>query len=352
MTIFFMIIVNTPGSWQYVYPPLLHAKWNGCTPTDLVFPSFLFVIGMSMFISFKKNNQEKPSSIYAKIIKRALIIFGIGVFLNWFPFQIPFSELRYFGVLQRIALAYLGAAICITFLKKKIPIALTAILLMLLHWVLLYIFGPEKTYLELADTYSRHLDINLFGANHIYGGYGMPFDPEGLLGTLSSISQVILGYLTAQWVLSQVEFNTKVVGKMAGIGISAILIGLILNLAYPINKPLWTGSYVFYTSGIITLIWTALAWIVDIKNIKKWTFIFKVFGRNPLISYVLSILFVKIFIDVVKISDTNLYSWLYTNVYQSIFGNNFGSLMFALSFTLFIWLFAYGLHRKNMIIKL
>jgi len=184
----------------------------------------------------------------------------------------------------------------------------------------------------------------------VYGGFGIPFDPEGLLGTLSSAGQVLLGYLVCSYFMqSSNEIKIKI-RNLALFGIGCIALSLLWDMIYPINKPLWTGSYVFFTGGIITIIWALLSWIIDVHKFEKWAFIFKVFGRNPLISYVLSILLVKILIHFIKTENGNGYGLLYENVFQPI-GNKPGSLLFALSITMLVWLFAYWLYRKGKIIR-
>lgn len=348
-----MIIVNTPGSWSYVYPPLLHAKWNGCTPADLVFPSFLFVIGMSLFISFKKMFKIPASLVIKKITKRALLIFLIGVFLNWFPFyETPFSSLRYFGVLQRIALAFFISGLLIVFLKQINTILLASICLMLIHWGVLFMFGSGKNYLTLEGNVGRYLDLIIFGEAHLYKGYGLPFDPEGLLGTLSSVSQILLGYFITSLALSKEKNYVQKMKHLFLAAIGMLLLALIWDIYYPINKSLWTGSYVLFTSSILLFIWISLIYIIDYKKITRWTFFFNIFGINPLISYILSILLIKVFANVIFIKGTNLYAYLYDGVFQPVFGNKLGSFLFALVFTFFIWLFAYWLFKKNKIIKI
>lgn len=351
LTIFFMIVVNTPGSWSHVYAPLLHAKWNGCTPTDLVFPAFLFVVGMSLYVSLSKILKGDAAHLIKKIVKRSLILFTIGLLLNWFPFyNIPISELRIFGVLQRIALSFLFASMLIVAIKRFWPLVITALGLMFLHWLLLYVLGPTDTYLSLQDNFGRHLDLILVGEAHVYGGYGMPFDPEGLLGTLSSISQILLGYLIAQLTLSSGLVTAIKLRQLFVIGVCLILGGLLLNLIYPINKPLWSGSYVLFTSGIVSLIWFLLIYVVDRKKIESAFYIFKVFGRNPLVSYILSMVVVKVLYNI-QVQGNNLYSYLYQSLFQSSFGDKLGSLIFALVFTMLIWLFALSLYKSNKIIK-
>ena len=191
----------------------------------------------------------------------------------------------------------------------------------------------------------------LFGESHVYKGFGIPFDPEGLLGTLPGTAHVLSGYIIGRYLLRQGTPEPKHLRNATLTALAMIAAGLLWDIVFPINKPLWTGSYVLYTTGIISIIWILLILIIDLRQYHKWSFVFRVFGRNPLVSFMLSILFVKIFIYLIKINGTSVYGWTYKQLFQSIFGNYFGSFMFALSFTFLIWLFAYGLHRKGKIIK-
>lgn len=351
LTIFFMIVVNTPGSWNYVYAPLRHAAWHGCTPTDLVFPSFLFVVGLSMSISFRKLPTMQTGEVLQKLFKRAVLIFLIGLLLNWFPFyRTHISDLRIFGVLQRIALAFLlGGAIIASVRKTRLLLGAFALLL-LGHWAILYFAGGDAPY-SLEGNFSNVLDRTLFGDRHLYKGFGIPFEPEGLLGTLSSAGQVILGYLIGKTTLKNGIPGPVQLRNLVVLSLVLMASGLLWDLIYPINKPLWTGSYVFFSSGIVTAMWGLFIWIIDLQKQSRWTFVFRVFGQNPLISYILSGIIAKIFIYLIPVGETSLMGWVYQYIFQPVFGNYAGSLMFALSFTFFIWLFAYALYRKGKIIK-
>ncbi len=350
LTICLMILVNTPGSWTYVWAPLKHAEWHGCTPTDLVFPAFLLVIGLSMSFSFRKLEDAQPGTLLIKVLRRSLLIFGIGLLLNWFPFYYKhISDLRIFGVLQRIALSYFVAGVLVvTFRNTRVLIGSIATLL-LLHWMVLFYLGGADPF-SLVGNISGPIDLYLFGASHIYKGFGIPFDPEGLLGTLGGASHVLIGYLVGRSILS--KGAEKTVKELFLIALPLPIIGYLLGMVYPINKPLWTGSYVLYTSGIIFLILAMLIWIIDIKGLKKWTFPFGVFGLNPLASFVLSILVVKILLYIFRFENGNGYQLIYSNVFQPIFGNYWGSFLFAFSYTVLIWLVAFWLYRKSKLIKI
>ncbi len=354
MTIFLMIIVNTPGSWAYVWAPLKHAKWHGATPTDLVFPSFLFVIGLSMAFSLKSSLEESSVSkdLLLKILRRAALIFLIGLLLNWFPFYYKhISNLRIFGVLQRIALAYLLAGLAISFFRKNHLIHIAALAFLILHWWILLFFGGADPY-SLEGNISGPIDLYFFSESHIYKGFGIRFDPEGLLGTLSSGAHIMIGFLIAKKLILGNEANLSMVRKLILYSVTMLLVGTLWSPYYPINKPLWTGSYVLYTCGILGLFLAFLIWLIDITGIKKWTHPFRVFGLNPLVSFVFSILLVKVFLYIFRFENGNLYGLAYKGFFQPVFGNYLGSFLFALVFTGIIWFFSFLLYRKGKVVKI
>ena len=350
MTIFFMIIVNSQGSWEHVFPPLRHAEWDGLTPTDLVFPFFVFIVGVAMFYSFQKFQSNERAAWVKKVLRRTLLIFCVGLILNWFPFiNKSVSDLRIFGVLQRIALAYgFGSLIVIFFKEKWLPFIFAIILIA--YYVLLVVFGGDDP-LSLSGNAVRMLDYWLLGENHGYTGYGIYFDPEGLLSTLPAIGTVLYGY----WVGKTIHGNEEITGKMKALipfAIGGIAFGLLWNYTgFPINKPLWSSSYVLMTGGLATCFLILLLWLLDEKGWKKWSYVFNAFGLNPLISYVLSGIILKSFFLII-IGEQNIWAWMYTNVFQNIFGNMGGSFFQALFYTLFIWLFAAWMYRKKIVVKL
>ncbi|MDA9774352.1 hypothetical protein N9B82_05285, partial [Saprospiraceae bacterium] len=331
--------------------PFLHAKWNGCTLTDLVFPSFLFVVGLSMSRSFRDLKTVQGGKLLRKILKRGILIFFIGVLLNWFPFyNTHISDLRVFGVLQRIALSFLGAGVAIVLLKNKLNLLISAVALMLIHWGIYYFFGGTDPY-SLADNIGRYVDIALVGESHIYGGFGIAFDPEGLLGTLTGMAQVILGYLIGKHLYEYPEKQNKRIQQLMIFAIGLFIVAKLWDMTLPINKPLWTASYVLYTVAIVTALLLVLVEIIDKRGINGWTAFLKVFGKNPLFSYILSVLFSKLFSIVIAWESTNLYNWLFIEVFSSFLPAKLASLVFALCFTLLVWLCSLYLYRKNIIVK-
>jgi len=350
MTICFMIIVNTPGSWKYVYTPLRHASWEGCSPTDLVFPFFVFIVGLSMVFSFSRIADQSKSKIALKILKRTALIFLVGLLLNWFPFfHKNIADLRIMGVLQKIALSYGGAALIVLYFGKNWLPFLTGIIL-LGYWGILGYFGGDVPF-GLEENFVRTIDLKLFGAEHLYSGFGIPFDPEGLVGCIPSIGTVLLGYIFGSRIL-EVKSKERLVQEYSLAGIVLVGLGIVWGFGFPIIKALWTSSYVLYTAGLALLLFAILIYIIDIANLKKWAYPFRVFGLNPLFTYALSGLIIKLFMYVFKFDGTNPYGWTYANVFQPAFGNHLGSFFQAVTYALLIWFFAWLLYRKKIVIKL
>ncbi|NLE33741.1 MAG: hypothetical protein GX622_01400 [Bacteroidales bacterium] len=349
MTVAFMIIVNTPGTWSHVYAPLRHASWHGCTPTDLVFPSFLFISGVAMFYSLRKYNFAFSGPSLVRIIRRVLLIFAAGLFLNIFPlFARDYSTLRIMGVLQRIALAWgLGAVIVLIVRRNYIWIAASVILFG--YWALMYFMGGADPY-SLEGNYARTVDIALLGENHLYKGFGIPFDPEGLLSTLPATATVLLGFMAGGLIGSSGK-TWKTPGWLTFTGILLIGAGLLWGQYFPINKPLWTSSYVLYAGGIGMVILAILFIIIDMWNLKGWTGFFNTFGINALFTYLLAGIWTKTMLNI-KIGDSTLYKWIFNNICSPLFEEQkLASLLFAIIQVLIVWAFGYILYRKKIIIK-
>jgi predicted acyltransferase len=353
LTIALMIMVNTPGSWSYVYPPLRHSKWHGCTPTDLVFPFFLFIVGVSMWYSFKKYGNGLTKAGLQKVFKRFTIIFLLGFFLNLFP-KFNFESVRILGVLQRIAIAYgIAAILCMGFNIKQLMGWFIALLLG--YWGLLYLSGVEDVF-GLSTNIVRDLDLAILGENHIYKGFGIPFDPEGLLSSIPSVGTVLLGYFSGR-MIERSNGTMMAIKNLIIYGIVGVVIGLIWDIVLPINKPLWTSSYVVYTGGLAMLFLSLLLWVIDVKGLKKWSQPFIHFGTNPLFIYLFSGLYVQTIIYLVKITNENGetisgYSYLYKHIFVPFAGNMNGSLLFAIAHITLFWFLTYLLYKKKIFIKI
>ena len=354
ITISFMILVNTPGSWEFVYAPLRHAKWNGCTPTDFVFPFFLFIVGVSVWLSFKKYDTRLSTTSFLKIVKRAAIIFLLGLILNLFPY-FNFGEVRIMGVLQRIAIAYgIGAILCLGFKKKELLAVLGVLLIG--YWILLF-FGSAIDPFSLKENIVGKFDLMVLGEKHMYHGFGIPFDTEGLLSTIPSIGTVIIGYLVGQMISSDISLTQKM-RKLLIQGIVLVVLGSVWGIVFPINKALWTSSYVLYTAGFAILFLTLLIFIIDYKGYKKWSKPFIHFGMNPLFIFVFSGLYGRTINYLIKIAPSDggpkisAHKYLFSEVFSPIAGNMNGSLFFALSHILAFWLICFLLYKNKIFIKI
>ena len=350
MTIMLMILVNNPGSWNHVYAPLLHSKWDGWTPTDLVFPFFLFIVGTAMWYSFKKSNHQLTPATSLKIVKRTLIIFALGMFLNAFPFtDFHFESWRIMGVLQRIALAYCAASFFVLLFPVRTNYLLS-ILILLGYWALLCFFGREHP-LSLENNLVRSVDLSVLGESHLYGGYGIAFDPEGLLSTFPAIVNVLFGYFAGK-LIDESRNKQEVVYKLLGWGLAGFLLALVWNPFFPINKPIWTSSYVLLTCGLAAILLALLTWIIDIKGISSWAHPFLVYGMNPLFIYALADLWATM-LWLIKLPDgTSLQDYVYNKLLASWAGEINGSLLFALHLAVIFWIIALILYRKKIFIKI
>jgi len=358
MTICFMIIVNCPGSWEHVYGPLLHADWHGFTPTDLVFPSFLFAVGNAMAFVMHRYENKPQSVFWVKILKRTFIIFLLGFLMYWFPFfreaegggleLKPLAETRIPGVLQRIALCYFFSAIILHYGSKKFAWWFSVFAL-LAYWATSYFFGNSSDPYSLTGNAALKLDLFLLGENHLYHGEGIAFDPEGLLSTLPSIVNVIAGFLAGDFIRRNGN-SYESIAKLMVAGSILILGAFIWDLAFPINKKIWTSSYVLLTVGLDLLILSVLVYIIEIYRHQRWTYFFVVFGRNPLFIYLLADVSLTTMV-MIRVRDTNLQHWLYRDVMGTFAGPVLASLLFAIFFMLLNWTVGYFLDKKRIYIK-
>ena len=353
MTVCFMIIVNTGGTGAEPFSPLLHASWHGFTPTDLVFPSFLFAVGNAMAFSMGKFNTMPPAQVTWKIVKRGLIIFLLGYLMYWFPFvhhtdngyaSNPWSDTRIFGVLQRIGICYAMAGLMIHFLSKKMVWILSGVFL-LGYWLLMYTMGDYT----LLGNAARAIDMDLLGESHLYQGEGVAFDPEGFLSTFPAVVNVIIGYYAGVFIKEKGnQFET--VAMLALAGAAMIVIAYFWDLLFPINKKLWTSSFVFYTCGIDLVLLAGLIYLIEIRQQRRWIGFFEVFGKNPLIIYILSEL-MAIMMWFVQVNKKPLYMVINDVIYQKILPGPWGSLAFALSVMLLCWLAGWWMDKRKIYIR-
>jgi predicted acyltransferase len=355
MTISLMILVNNPGTWAHVYAPFRHAKWHGCTLTDLVFPFFLFIAGTAMRFSLGKVKFCRCKDVYVKIFWRAVTIFAFGILLNAFPFirqDWDWSHFRIMGVLQRIGIAYgIGAFLVLRFSFKQLWGVIFSTLVG--YWIILWGFGGPAPF-SLENNMVRMIDLTILGESHLWTGTRIPFDPEGLFSTLPAIATLLMGYMAGVMIHTAVDMNENVKKMFISGGIQ-IVAGLVWSLAFPLNKSLWTSSYVLFTAGLASIILAGLIWCIDLKGIKKIFWPFVVYGTNSIFLFVGSglwtktILKVKFSLDEQSISG---YSYLYKTIFQPLAGDLNGSILFALFHVIMWWLILLWLYRQKIFIKI
>jgi len=377
ITISGMIMVNNPGSWGKIYTPLEHAQWNGLTPTDLVFPFFMFIMGVSMFLSYKKFDFKLSGRTFTKLLRRSVLLFLIGLAIGWFSLfcrglvalrtedislldkilkaASNFENMRILGVLQRLALvSFFGSLIVLMFKPKRIPWLIGIILLF--YWILMAITG---SYSENDSSLVSIIDHAVLGVTHMYSemlpdGTKVIFDPEGLLSTLPCIAHVLLGFMAGK-LISESKDNNQRIQKLFIFGTIILFLGFLLDYAFPINKKIWSSSFVLTTCGLASLLLGLLVWIIDIKGKKKWSVFFESFGVNPMFIYVIagiiSILLANIgFMYYGEWHSTK--GFIYTEWLNPVFGDYLGSLAFALFFVTLNWFIGHVLYKKNIYIKL
>lgn len=358
MTIAGMILVNNPGTWSAIYSPLKHAEWHGITPTDYIFPFFLFIVGVAIPLALGKRVEDGSvtKDIYFKIFRRAAIIFLLGLFLAAFPY-FNFSTLRIPGVLQRIAVCYLIASILFLHFDWK-KLSIISAFLLLIYWALMTLInvpGCEFTTIDdKACNLAAYLDRAILTEAHIWK-QAKVFDPEGILSTIPAIVTTISGIFTGMWLKKDKTDYEKVCGLFF-FGIVLVAVGWAWNFFFPFNKSLWTSSYVVYTSGLALCFLGFCYWLVDIKDYKKWAKPFIIFGVNALALFVGSGLMAKI-LGLIKLSgadgkDISLQGWIFKTFFLSIAAPVNASLMYAICFIL-LWLFLmWLLYRKKIYIKI
>lgn len=357
ITIAGMVLVNNPGTWSAIYSPLEHAPWHGITPTDFIFPFFLFIVGVAIPLGLGKRVEEGVNSaVYLKILRRAAIIFLLGLFLAASPFFNDFAHLRIPGVLQRIAVCYLFAALIFIHTNWKQQ-TMIGVGLLLLYWLLMTIIpvpGCEITTInDKACNLAANIDRAVFGVNHIWTSAKV-FDPEGILSTIPAIATTLSGVLTGVWLKTK-KGDLEKVGGLFFFGVVLIALGWCWNFFFPFNKSLWTSSYVVYTSGLALVFLAFCYWLIDIKGYKKWSKPFVIFGVNALALFVLSGLFARI-LGVIKVSGAegkpiSLQKWIFDSIFLPLASPINASLAYAVCFILF-WLFLmWLLYRKRIFIK-
>ncbi|MDI9819860.1 MULTISPECIES: acyltransferase family protein [unclassified Legionella] len=343
ITIILMILVNSPGN-KTVYSWLAHSVWHGCTLADIVFPFFIFIVGVTSVLSLAKSRQQGLSNNLPKIVQRTLIIFLIGLFLNLFPYHFDLSTIRFFGVLQRIAICYF--CISLLYLTTRIQTQIVIFISLLIGYWLLMTVVPAPGYgagnLTPEGNWASCVDRMIFSSPHLYGKI---FDPEGLLSTLPAIATALLGSFTGIWLISTNNPRRQLTGLFIA-GILGVVTGWVWGLWFPINKSLWTSSYVLFTGGLALIVFAICYWLLDVKGYKKWGKPFEVLGLNAMAAYFLHIFFLKVQLMVpgnlrLLVTD-RLFGW-------SALEN--ASLFYALGYSL-LWLLVLTVfYRKRIFLK-
>ncbi len=369
-TIAAMILVNDPGSWSHIYPPLEHAEWNGWTPTDLIFPFFLFIVGVSLTLSFASRIARGISrrALAWHVVRRSAMIFLIGLFLNGFP-DFDFSSIRIMGVLQRIALCYLAAGLLYLFtfetqtradgtarVRANLRVTATVAVTLLVGYWAMMTFVPVPGYgsghLGKDDNLGAYIDRTLMGG-HLWSE-SKTWDPEGFLSTLPAIASLLVGILAGEWLRSNRDAARKTLG-LAAAGLALLVAGRLLHPFFPINKNLWTSSFVLFTGGCGMLVLAACYWIIDVRSWRVWTKPFLVFGMNAILAYALAALVSEVSTDFEFTNsrgrETTLHGWVYQRFFVAHFNPLNASLGFAILFVLVIFVLLLPFYRWKIFLR-
>ncbi|HEY8176894.1 MAG TPA: DUF5009 domain-containing protein [Gemmatimonadaceae bacterium] len=386
LTVAGMLLVNNPGTWSAIYPPLEHAPWHGWTPTDLIFPFFLFIVGITTQLSLdaRRVRGDDEGAITRQILRRGALIFLFGFLINGFPFftwgavegvrDPSFAarivdrllHWRILGVLQRIGLAYIVSALIASRAKVRTQMIVTAVLLFV-YWFVMTVppvpgangtpgallLGKPET--SMAAYWDRVLlDWSRFGlGNHLWVN-GVTWDPEGPLSTIGAICTALLGNLAGRWIAQRRPLFERVCGLFAA-GAIAMMVGLMWHWSFPINKNLWTGSYVVFTAGMACVALATIMWLVDLQNWRWWTKPFVVYGVNPMVAFVGSAVMARLIYSIIKVEYHGQRISLESAIYQSVFASWLSpvnaSLAFALTFVLFWYAILTVLYRRNIVLK-
>lgn len=374
LTIAGMLLVNNPGSWGHIYAPLEHASWNGLTPTDLVFPFFMFIMGVSTYFSLRKFNFEFTWATGWKILRRTIVIFAIGLGIAWLSKTMygyasgkmsvweaatQFDTIRFLGVMPRLALCYgIGSILALCVGTRNLKWIIAAFLV--LYTVVLMV-GNGYEYSE-SNIVGR-VDRAMLGEKHMYTEHvndvPLHFDPEGLLSTIPSIAHMLIGFLVGGMIV-RVKDNTLRINNLFILGTILTFTGLLLSYGLPINKKIWSPTFVLTTCGLASSLLGLLIWIIDIKGYKSWCKFFEAYGINPLFMYVwgsvVSILVgaIRIPCEAAKDGMISIKNFIYQMVLTPACGGDelLASLCFALIFVMFIWVFGYILYKNKIYIKI
>ena len=350
LTLASMVLVNNPGSWSAIYPPLEHAEWNGWTFTDTVFPFFLWIVGVAMTLSFAKRVErgDLRSTLMLHVLRRAVIIFAIGLFLNGFPY-FPWHRIRFPGVLQRIAICYLIAAFIFLFVKVR-GIILITIALLVTYWLLMTLTpvpGCGAGSLTRDCNFARHVDSMVL-SGHMWS-QTKTWDPEGIISTIPAIATALLGVLTGYVVRSRLTAAEKTTWMFV-LGTLLLWAGSIMNNWLPINKNLWTSSYAVFMAGLASVVFALCYWFVDVLGYRKWVRPFAIYGMNAIAVFILTGVIGRL-LGIVKVHNTGLGTWLFQTAFLPIASPLNASLLYAVANVFFYFSIVYFMYRRNWYLR-
>ena len=381
-----MLLVNDPGTWSAIYPPLEHAAWHGWTPTDLIFPFFLFIVGITTQLSLtaRRARGDDERAITRQILRRGALIFLFGFLINGFPFftwgAVPghpdptflervvdrLENWRIMGVLQRIGLAYLVSALIASRASLKTQLITTAAIL-IGYWVVMTALPvpgtngtPGALLLDRGETtmaayWDRvFLDWRRFGlGNHLWIN-SLTWDPEGILSTAGAIGTALLGNVAGRWIGEPRPLLERVAGLFA-VGAIAMMVGLMWHWSFPINKSIWTSSYVVFTAGLASVALATILWVMEIQGWRKWTAPFVTYGLNPMVAFVGSAVMARLIYSILKVESNGqriaLQAWIYQTFFASWLAPRNASLAFALAFVAFWYGVLLMLQRRNIVFR-
>lgn len=351
LTVAAMVLVNNPGTWRAIHPPLRHADWHGWTLTDLVFPFFLFVVGVAIPLALgPRVERSGRRGVLLRVLRRATVIFALGLVLNAFP-DFEWATLRIPGVLQRIAVCYLLAGLLFLATGWRAQ-ALVAAALLLGYWVamtLVPVPGYSAGDLSKAGNLAAYLDRLVLGP-HLWRAARV-YDPEGILSTVPALVTVLLGVLTGNW-LSAGAAPRAIAGGLVVGGVAGVGLGELWGLAFPVNKALWTSSYVLLTAGLALLALAACYWLIEIQGYRRWATPVVIFGVNALALYFLSSLAAHVLVLIrVGAERTSLQSWLFVHVFAPLATPVNASLAYALVYLLVWWGLMGLLYRRRIFLR-
>lgn len=366
ITIAGMILVNNPGTWAHIYAPLRHAAWDGCTPTDLVFPFFMFVMGVAMYISQSKRGFTMTGKTVGHLVYRSLMLVLIGWAIGWFGiccrtlssgcewidalWNNPIAKLRFMGVLPRLGWVSLFAGLTLMLSKAKHLPYISALLLI----IYCLIIGLTDSFALTEQNIVSRVDRAVLGEAHMYHLGGIAFDPEGILSTIPCVAHCLLGCWVGKLMYDTDNLSGKLIRVML-FGAISLMAGFLWDYAFPINKSLWSASYVLVTCGLASLLLGVLMWLIDVMGKAKWFMPFESFGVNPMFIFVLSGVLAILMANIrfgVGGETFSVWGFYYKRIMQPVFGELGGSLACAIGYDALLWCIAYPLYKKRIYIKI